>query len=41
MFSLVSRLPSTISFHPPWLSFDRFTGTTPLYDSPLPFIWAL
>src|SRR5258708_6459056 len=32
-FSLVSGLPSTISFGPPLPSFDRFVGTMPLCDS--------
>ena len=40
-FSLVNGLPSTISFGPPWPSFDRFVGTMPLYDSPPPCMWDL
>ena len=40
-FSLVNGLPSTISFGPPWLSFDRFVGTMPLRDSLPPFVWVL
>ena len=40
-FSSVNGLPSTISFGPPWLSFDRFAGTMPLCDSLPPFMWVL
>ena len=40
-FSPVNGLPSTVSFGPPWLSFDRFVGTMPLCDSLPPFLWVL
>jgi hypothetical protein len=40
-FSPVNGLPSTVSFSPPWLSFDRFVGTMPLCDSLPPFMWVL
>jgi len=40
-FSPVNGLPSTVSFGPPWLSFDRFVGTIPLCDSLPPFLWVL
>ena len=41
MFSLVSGLPSTTSAGRPPPLFGCFVGTTPLYDSPPPFMWVL